>query len=197
MISLIVIPVVLGYVFACIAVVRFAKRWARENGRSVKRWGWGAALAVTLPVFWDFIPTVLLYQYLCATEQGVWIYKTVEQWQQENPGVAETLTWSKVSPNYYAPGIRFGMVLNQRFVWEQEIRHPVALLPVRVTETRIMDRGRRETVAKLVTIGAGYGNPLVAQDGSWKIWLSMPSCMEGYDEFSAYQTQVKRQGELK
>ena len=91
MIGLIVLMVIGVYLAAFYLVVRATVRWARNNGRSTKRWGWIAALAMYLPVFWDHIPTVLLHQYLCATEQGFWVYKTVEEWQQENPGVAETL----------------------------------------------------------------------------------------------------------
>jgi hypothetical protein len=41
-------------------VVSWAIRYARKNGKSAKRWGWGAAIVMYSIVFWDWIPTILL-----------------------------------------------------------------------------------------------------------------------------------------
>jgi len=131
MFGLIVLLVIAGYIAVSVLVVKATMRWARRRGRSAVRWGWGAGLLMYLPVFWDFIPTVLLHRYLCATEQGFWVYKTVEQWQQENPGVAETLSWAKVPESFEAPEISDGLLLNQRFVWELRKHRPFSHLPRR------------------------------------------------------------------
>src|ERR1017187_2359067 len=96
-------PVVLGaallYLLISIAVVRWAIRYARDNGRSAKRWGWGAALVMYLIPFWDWIPTVATHQFYCAKDAGFWIYKTPEQWKTENPGVMEILVANKGYPS--------------------------------------------------------------------------------------------------
>jgi len=88
MFGLIVLLLIAAYLAISVMVVKKTMIWAQSSGRSPRRWGWIAGLTMYLLVFWDLIPTVLLHQYLCATEQGLWIYKTVEEWQRENPGVA-------------------------------------------------------------------------------------------------------------
>ncbi|MBK7764911.1 MAG: hypothetical protein IPI44_01795 [Sulfuritalea sp.] len=79
------------YLLIAFGVVIGAISHARKHGKSTKRWGWGAALVMYLIPFWDWIPTVAVHQYYCATEAGFWVYKTPEQWKKENPGVMETL----------------------------------------------------------------------------------------------------------
>ena len=64
MIGLIVFGAALLYLLISIAVVRWAIRYARRNGKSARRWGWGAALVMYSLVFWDWIPTVAMYQYV-------------------------------------------------------------------------------------------------------------------------------------
>ncbi|MDR3213236.1 MAG: hypothetical protein LBT71_04865 [Azoarcus sp.] len=75
------------YLLISIVIVRSAIRCARNSGTSAKRWGWGAALVMYLIPFWDWLPTVAVHQYYCATEAGVWVYKTFDQWRQDNPNV--------------------------------------------------------------------------------------------------------------
>jgi hypothetical protein len=83
------------YLLISIAIVRCAIRCARNSGGSTKRWGWGAALVMYLIPFWDFLPTLAVHQYYCAVEPGFWVYKTLDQWKQENPGVMEQLLTSQ------------------------------------------------------------------------------------------------------
>jgi hypothetical protein len=196
MIGLIVLMVIGVYVAAFYLVVRATVRWARNNGRSTKRWGWIAALAMYLPVFWDHIPTVLLHQYLCATEQGFWVYKTVEEWQQENPGVAETLNSFNKLNKFKEPGIQAGYMLNQRCARVvREKKKPLPFLPVSVYEEHIVDRANKEILAKQIRIGSGYGGLALGGKGSWKFWMSQPDCNRTRKEFSEYMNQVKRQGD--
>ena len=197
MFGLIVLLVIAGYIAVSIWVVKATMRWARRRGRSATRWGWGAGLLMYLLVFWDFIPTVLLHRYLCATEQGFWVYKTVEQWQQENPGVAETLRWSDSSKSFKTPAITRGYVLNQRFVWEVVKSRPFSMLPVWVTEHRVVDRPKEEVMAKHISVGAGYGNLAIGGEGAWKFWLNLPTCNETREQFTRFRRKVQRQGETK
>ena len=87
----VIVVVGAAYLLISIGVVVGTVSYARKHGRSVKRWGWGAALVMWLIPFWDWLPTVAAHQYYCATESGFWVYKTLDQWKKENPGVAETL----------------------------------------------------------------------------------------------------------
>ena len=84
------------YLLISIAVVFGTGRHAKKRGKSALRWGAGAALIMYLIPFWDWLPTVAAHQYYCRTEAGFWVYKSVEQWNLENPGVMETLVAKRV-----------------------------------------------------------------------------------------------------
>jgi len=135
-------------------LIWIAVDFARRTGRSAKRWGWGAALGMYLLVFWDQIPTCLLHHYYCATEAGVWIYKTPEQWKAENPGVAETLTWKDRSDEY-RNGTQICFVLNERFHWVMT-GNKIPIFPVRVPIETVVDVKTGEIVAKLIKVDSGY-----------------------------------------
>ena len=93
----VILVALLLYLLLFIGVVLGAVQYARKHGKSTKRWGWSAALVMYLIPFWDWIPTVAIHQYYCATEAGFWVYKTLDQWKAENPGVIETLVANVVS----------------------------------------------------------------------------------------------------
>ena len=195
MFGLIVLLVIAGYIAVSVWVVKATMRWARRRGRSATRWGWGAGLLMYLLVFWDFIPTVLLHRYLCATEQGFWVYKTIEQWQQENPGVAETLTPLE-GMQLKEPGARRGYLLNQRFANVLlEKKDPLPFLPVSIHEERIVDLKNGQIMAKHVRIGSGYGSFAVGSEGAWKSWLKQPDCNRNRRDFASYEYELKHQGD--
>jgi hypothetical protein len=77
--------------------------WARRHGRR----GWPYGIAVFLVamglLFWDWLPMEISYKNKCEHAAGLTVYKTPEQWQQENPGVWETL----------GPGFSHGFILNK------------------------------------------------------------------------------------
>lgn len=77
------------YLLISIGVVLWAIRHAHKSGKSGKLWGWGAAFVMYNLMFWDWIPTVVAHKYLCATQSGFWVYKTLDQWKEENPGGEE------------------------------------------------------------------------------------------------------------
>jgi hypothetical protein len=129
--GLVVFAVMGLYLLISLGVVKGAIAYAREKGKSARRWGWGAALVMWLIPFWDWIPTMVMHQYYCATEAGFWVYKTPEQWKQENPGVMETLVAfndGRSSHGAYMLNPRFNWAIKKdgpqwfnRWRWEQEI----------------------------------------------------------------------------
>jgi hypothetical protein len=101
-------------------VVALAVRYARKHGKSAKRWGWGAVLVMYLVPFWDWLPTVAVHKYYCAKDSGFWIYRTLDQWKLEHPGVMETLVVNKnVAPSRQGNMKNYvdSYHLNQRFKW--------------------------------------------------------------------------------
>jgi hypothetical protein len=202
MIGLIVLVVASVYLALLVWATRAAYRWGKKRGLSAGKC-WAAAaggfLAVYLPVFWDYVPTLLAYKYYCEKEAGFWVYKTVEQWKKENPGIAETLTWSNVGARVVDPKTRVQIIrLNERFV-ERLVQHSTPLLPVMKSEYTVVDEKSNEVVARQIVIGAGYGNMMLG--GDWhglKFWLQMDSCfgqgIQGMHAFNPVRESFKQMG---
>jgi len=97
---------------AFMVVVPLAIVYAKRTAGSKWRWGVGAFLLVFLPIFWDWLPTVATHQYYCAKDSGFWVYKTLEQWKDENPGVMETLVYNKGEPSSVRMEVLASVVLH-------------------------------------------------------------------------------------
>jgi hypothetical protein len=84
------------FLSACFCLLVFvswlAARLARRRGR--RGWIYGMAVFLTAMglLFWDWLPMEISYKNKCENEAGLTVYKTPEQWKQENPGAWETLT---------------------------------------------------------------------------------------------------------
>jgi hypothetical protein len=155
MLGIAIIAGFLVYLAVSWGVVFAAAVWAKKRGRRPLLWGGLAFLIMYNLVFWDLIPTYLVFKYKSATESGFWVYKTPEQWKEENPGVAETLTWRRLSENYSAPDITDGYRLNERMVWIINVSK-TPILPVKTREERIVDIKENRTLVKRVKIYSGY-----------------------------------------
>ena len=160
-------------VLALVAAILLAVHYAKRTGSSKWRWGIGAFLLVFLPIFWDWIPTVALHQYYCAKESGFWVYKTLDQWKAENPGVMvglhQTLQPIQQMPYGYL------QIWDERFAIETHRRMPVPLLSTKVDEELLIDRKTGEVLAKGVNVGSGVGNMMTG--GGFKFWLNQKPCL--------------------
>lgn len=173
MIGLVVLGALLLYLLISIAVVRWAIRYARNNGRSAKRWGWGAALVMYLLPFWDWLPTVAVHQYYCSTEAGFWVYKTVDQWKAENPGVMETLVYKRDMPHLQTSYGR-ALVLNQRFLHIFKYEGPLSINRWRI-EKEIRDSKNGDIIARDIDFSTSQERRQAGWSG-WKFWLSSERC---------------------
>jgi hypothetical protein len=173
------------YLVIAIFVVTGAISHARKNGKSVKRWGWGAALVMYLIPFWDWIPTVAMHQYYCATEAGFWVYKTPEQWSKENPGVMETLVTNKGVPNRNerfddGHGEKDIYLLNERFNWIVTQQDFSVVLPIIRSEQQVKDAKTTEVLARYVNFSTGNSvKNTVGPPGPMKFWLHRGHCAGG------------------
>ncbi len=171
-----VIILALGlYLAISIGVVVWAINHAKKHGKSAKRWGWGAALGMYLLVFWDWIPTVAVHQYYCATEAGFWVYKTLDQWKAENPGVIETLVANKVSIQTIGDDENHTdtQVLNQRFHWVTEKQNLLPILPIYRWRSQVIDVSNGEAITRWVDFSSGKGRDYL------KFWMNAESCPNG------------------
>lgn len=174
-----------AYLLISIGVVRWTIRYARNNGRSAKRWGWGAALGMYSLVFWDWLPTVAVHQYYCAKDSGFWVHKTIDQWKAENPGVMETLVANEGTPSRYEQ-FDHGhektntYLLNERFNWIVKHRDVSSLLLIIRTEQQVKDVKKNEVLASYVDFSAGNSvKDTIGPPGPLKFWLGNRHCSGG------------------
>jgi hypothetical protein len=161
------------YLLVSIGVVVGAIKFAKSNGWSAKRWGWSAVLVMYLIPFWDWIPTVAVHQYYCATESGFWVYKTLDQWKAENPGVMEGLVYNKAMP-YVQTSNGIETTLNQRFIHVHSYEGPLLFNRWR-TSTEIRDSKYGEVIAREIGFSTSQERRQAGWSG-WKFWLERERC---------------------
>ncbi len=207
MFGLIVLGLLGTYLLLLIGATVWAYRRAAKKGLPRhQRWLWaaGAFLLVYLPVFWDWIPTVVVHRYYCEREAGFWVYKTIDQWKVENPGVAETLVATKGAPSRYEPyddghGKKDSYLVNQRFnrvVSQQDIS---SLLPVIRIEQQVKDVQKNEVLARYVDFATGNSVKYTSgPPGPLKFWLHSAHCVGGAmngSRLSHFSSEAKHLGE--
>ncbi|NOT19640.1 MAG: hypothetical protein HOP24_05120 [Sideroxydans sp.] len=163
MFALAAVAVLTVYLGISFLVVRWAIGYAKKNGKSRMRWGAGAALVMFMIPCWDWLPTVAMHKYFCEKEAGFWVYKTLDQWKAENPGVMETLPVpnpetiaTKYEPIGDGNGKRVTDFLNVRFSWIDTQQDIFSLLPIIRTEQVVTDVQKHEVLARYVDFGSGY-----------------------------------------
>jgi hypothetical protein len=168
------------YLLISIGVVVWAIGHAKNRGKSTKRWGWGAVLVMYLIPFWDWIPTVAVHQYYCAKDSGFWIYKTLDQWKAENPGVMEGLVANKgVLSKRQGDMTNYTdtYFLNQRFNWE--VKHNGKFLFNRWRhEEKVVDAKSSEVLARYINFSTAQEQRQAGWSG-WKFWLDSRHCIGG------------------
>ena len=167
-------------VLAILITVPLAIRYARKSGRNKWAWGIGVFLLIFLPVFWDWIPTVLMHKYYCSTEAGFWVYKTADQWKAENPGVMETLV--QADSHFVSERNVSTYSLNSRFEWVLTDSSVLFPLPLFQHEESIVDVENGDVLARYSDYSTGYSNAYVTgRNGltGMKFWLVRQHCDSG------------------
>jgi len=192
-----VLFIVMGlYLLISLGVVAWAVSQAKKQGKSAKRWGWSAVLVMFLIPCWDWIPTVAVHQFYCEKDSGFWVYKTLDQWKAENPGVMETLVANEI----LAPSKHEGdednwtntYLLNQRI--NQVSKHQGTLPFYRWKyEVAVVDSKTNEVLARSVDF---YTTQVRAGGGwhGWKFWLATDHCFshkKGAVQFGNYINEFK------
>ena len=166
---------------AFLVVVSLAVRYAKKHGRSKWRWGIGAFLLVYLAILWDWIPTVVAHKYYCEKEAGFWVYKTLEQWKAENPGVMETLVANKGAPSTRQGDMQNytdTYFLNTRFNWV--VKHNGQFLFNRWRhEQEVVDVMTGVVLARYIDFSTSQERQQAGYSG-WKFWLANRNCVGGH-----------------
>lgn len=171
------------YLLISIGVVLWAISHARKHGKSAKRWAWGAAFVMYSLVFWDWLPTVAMHKYYCATESGFWVYKTLDQWKAENPGVMEGLSVQRVPPHQFEGSenhITSTTCWNSRIKSIHRFDGPIFLHSWRRDDV-LIDTKTNEVLARYVDYSTSHERRQAGWSG-WKFWLQNEGCVGGRDK---------------
>ena len=185
------------YLLISLGVIAYAVRKAKERGIDGWKWGVPAAFVMYLIVFWDHIPTLIAHKYYCDKEAGFFVYKTLEEWKEENPGVAETLTYQEIS-NSEKHGNNYVYHLNERFDWL--IDNETLFLTVKRSNNKLIDVLKDEVLAEYTDFSSGYGTPMTGY-GGWgkiKMWLMNNSCekdVRSRKKFYEFEASAEKLGE--
>ncbi|MGH8612468.1 MAG: hypothetical protein ACREYF_10635 [Gammaproteobacteria bacterium] len=185
MIGLLVLVVGAIYLAGLVFATRAAYRWAAKKGLSKPKRilaGVVGFLVVYLPVFWDHIPTLVMHKYYCEKEAGFWVYKTLEQWKAENPGMLETLVAYEGYPSSQEGDIENHTntnFLNPRFNLVVNRRGPL-FLHRWLREDTLIDATLNETLARYVDFSTSQERRKAGWSG-WKFWLDSKACPRGLD----------------
>jgi hypothetical protein len=214
MIGLMVLLFFAIYLAITIWITRATVNWAKRNNRSQWCWGGLTAFAMYSLVFWDFIPTLIAHKYYCATEAGFWVYKTPEQWQQENPSLTagelrplgkSEMLWDfpyKQLPNDPKKNV---LMINERIYLDSAYERNIAgVIPIHKFTSFIADSHDESRLAQLVTFGSGYGNPMTTGGlMGFKFWLATSTCNgltnmgERSPDYTSFIKKIIRLGEPK
>ncbi len=159
MIGLVSFGLLALYIWFCIRLTRWASRQAKDSSRPGWHYGLPTALLSFGILFWDWLPTLVVHQYNCATKGGFYVYKTLDQWKAETPGIAKQL-----EPVEGAPSITKGNTtiypLNQRFNWEITIKPH--LFGIKERNERIVDNKTHEILAIYIDFNSDIGGDGIA-----------------------------------
>jgi hypothetical protein len=163
-------------------------KWAKNRNlrTSYRRLAAGCGfLLVFLPIFWDTIPTLAAHHWYCNQEAGFHLYKSLDQWKRENPGVAETLRTEDVGrpPPIKIPGTFHAYTVNGRF--RVEARRETRAWGIRSRDERLVDSKNGEVIAKFLDFSTGIPNVLAHGAQSFrdlKVWMDRNYCIEGREE---------------
>ena len=198
MMGLLVIVAGVFYLLISFYLVKYAATKARQRGIAGWKWGAPVAIGMYLLVFWDHVPTLVARQYYCHREAGFTVYQTLEQWKQENPGVAATLTYKKISDSE-KHGNDYIYHLNQRFDWR--VDNERMFLSLRRADNQIIDVTNGKVLARYVDFRSGWGNLAIGANTAreYKFWLVTDSCeknMSSRTAFSEFINNAKRLGRI-
>mgnify|MGYP003386385750 FL=1 len=176
MLGLMVFGALFLYILISIAVIIAAISWADKSGNRPGTTGLIAALVMYNLVFWDLIPVYGLHSYQCENNAGFTVYKTIEEWGKENPGVAETLVAveSTGAINY---GNTSRYMLNQRFAWEitrEKFWHIIKRVDEKIIDTVTGEVLAEEVDFNAQVLGLNRGGTF----SEFKFWFDKSSCFK-------------------
>jgi len=186
------------YVVAMVCLVGWAWRKGRKLNRSVAiACATLAFLSLYLPVFWDFIPTIIAHRYYCAKDAGTVIGTDPEQWiNQHSNEIAELRIDPLNRPQefeYFTTQDGWeGWYPNKAVMRRHRIQHVGWAIVVQRLETQIVDLRTHAILASQVDYQTGRS----FASGSYKVWNYSPTCdsWKSQSPFEAATTKYELRG---
>lgn len=189
MIALLLVAFYSIYFLIFFLVVFWAYKSAKKAGKKPFARTFTAGFIMYNLLFWDLIPTYVMFKYYVHTKSGFWVYKTPEEWKKENPGVAETLTWTKSSPVDVDNGYVFGRRLNERISWRIEERK-VKMIPLYIKKETLNDIQKKNVLVERTYISSGYQETM----GFLKFWINYRQPIFNVFDFNSLYKKYKNLG---
>ncbi len=159
------------YLLISAYVIYRATLYARRKYNKGWVGGWLAAFLMYNLVFWDWIPVVVAHKYYCETEAGFWVYKSPEQWFEENPNF--------VGRSWGVNELKKSEIVNENTsrywssdrIYEEITRDSSFLNEIVRSEYSLIDNETGDVIARSVefTRGASIGHSL----SKFKFWLKI------------------------
>lgn len=184
------------YLFISVWLIKLAMRQAIKRGIAKWKWGVPTALVMYLLIFWDHIPTLVVHQYYCKSDVGFTVYKTLEEWKKENPGVAETLTYEE-NVKYQMKDNQTIYYMNERF--DSVTTRTLVFLSVKQRKYQVVDKSNNEVLAEYIDYGSGGGFQNANTLTAYKFWLANNACdkgMKNRTQFGEFEKMVTRIGDI-
>ncbi|QTS88790.1 hypothetical protein JLK41_11780 [Ectopseudomonas khazarica] len=140
-----------------------------------------------LLVAYEQIPTFLIGRYYCATQAGITVYKTPDQWLAENSGPGGAIVWQRTPPQLA------DNVLNPRLVHSVR-RDLMSIIPVNIITQEIRDAYSGEVLVREVAVSTGYDKRGGMGALAFKIWAGNFLCSPGYSSFLAIKKKYREIG---
>lgn len=180
--AIVVLGVVVLYFVVLIACTVGGYKIAKRRGLSPRKRRLGAAIGfavVFIPMFWDTIPTLWLHRHYCQTEGGFTVYKTLEQWKAENPGVAQTLVAVPVPHNKrLVAGEVQAYQLNQRF--RLEVGEELRSFGIRKRREALVDVRKGDALAEYINFSTAISDwsSGIHSFRDVKVWMNRNFCTD-------------------
>lgn len=190
MLGLVVLGFLAIYLLLSVFVVRAVMRYAKRTGRNAGWWGLIASLVMYNLLFWEVLPTIVANDYYCRTTAGFKVYKSIEEWKQENPDVVVVARESDTQKRRVTSSGVTRYVLNERFAVDHKKERPIPFLSTTIFTENVIDQIKSEILATATSVGYGHGSPMLG--GGWRVidWFDLKRCYPLREEFLAFERSI-------
>lgn len=183
----------LGFYMLYFGISYFVVIIARKAGKTPRKkmvFAIIAGLIMYNLLFWELIPTFVMYNYYVRTQSGIRVYKTAEQWKEENPEIVRSIHGIESKTIVVKKNLRI-MQYNSAIGWKVEWSNPTEYLPIHFVTESVIDLKTMQPFIERQSVWCGYGDLL----GLVKFWLNFGDKHRDIVKFNKLQRPYIKIGE--